>query len=185
VTRICDGQQLRINGRAWKIIPVPGHCDDDIALFNPDTGILLSGDLVFRTVPTWLGPNRSDLALYLDSLERIQRLPGLKRILPAHGSPIENPGKTLARALELSNERTAQVAAIVAAAGEKGICFRGIYHQLNPKSSRGIVLRIAHALGVRPALSGGWIAVRLKYLKEQAQVEAFPWKGQVWFRSTA
>ena len=183
VTKIVDGQRLWVNGRTWEIIPVPGHSDDDIALFNRDSGILLSGDLVFRTVPTWLGPEKSDLGLYLDSLERIRNLAGLKRILPAHGSPIEDPDKALCRAMAYSHKRTARVQDIVASAGEQGIRFNEIYQGLHPGADRGRVSRIADAFGVKPALSGGWIAVRLKYLKEGGELEVFRWKGQLRFRA--
>jgi len=171
VTQIREGQSLEINGQAWQVIPVPGHCDDDIALFNTDSGVLMSGDLVFRTVPTWLGPENSDLGRYLDSLERTRNLKGLRLILPAHGSPIKDPVACISKTMAHSNRRTAHVMGVVAKAGKRGISFLDVYNALYPGKPFS-----------QPFL-GGWIAVTLKYLVDKGRAVSFYRKDRLVFRA--
>ena len=75
---------ININGTMWNVFHSPGHSDDHITLFDPASGILLGGDNILRSKFTWLGPPRSDIDLYLDSLRVIMKLPGLAMILPSH-----------------------------------------------------------------------------------------------------
>ncbi len=165
ITPVRDHQRLSINGQLWEVVPVPGHCDDDIVLFNRATGVLLGGDLVLRTVTTWLGPMKSDLALYLKSLERIQLLPGLKLILPAHGSPITNPCERIQEAIEHRKKRTEEVRQLVLASGDNGLSFEEIYRKVYPGKQ------------FQRGLLGGWIVVTLKYLLDRGDI-VFVKKGR-------
>ncbi len=153
-----DHQRLSINGQPWEVIPAPGHCDDDIVLFNRATGVLLGGDLVLRSVTTWLGPMKSDLALYLKSLERIKQLPGLNLILPAHGSPIINPGERIQEAIDHRKKRTDEVWQLVLASRGKGLSFEEIYGRIYPGKQ------------FQRGLFGGWIVVTLKYLLDRGDI---------------
>ncbi len=165
IIHVRDHQRLSINGQPWEVIPVPGHCDDDIVLFNRATGVLLGGDLVLRTVTTWLGPMKSDLGLYLKSLERIKRLPGLKMILPAHGSPITNPCERIQAAIDHRKKRTDEVRQLVVASGDKGLSFKGLYARIYPGKQ------------FQRGLLGGWIVVTLKYLLDRGEI-VFVKKGR-------
>ncbi|MDM8536306.1 MBL fold metallo-hydrolase [Desulfobacterales bacterium HSG17] len=158
ITRVSHHQLLRVNGRNWEVLPVPGHCDDDIALFNRETGILLGGDLVFRGTTTWMGPMKSDLDKYLQSLTYIRQLPGLKLILPAHGSPITDPRPRLTATIEHLNKRTAKVLQFVLAGGPQGVSFDTLYQSFFPGKS------------LQRALLGGWIVITLKHLLQQREI---------------
>ena len=158
ITPVREKGRLSVNGQSWEVIPVPGHCDDDIVLFNRSNGILLGGDLIFRSVTTWLGPMKSDLGLYLESLERIRQLPGLKLILPAHGSPVTNPRERIQEAIGHRNKRTEEILQLVRAAGGRGISFRGVYGRGYPGKS------------FQRGLLGGWIVVTLKYLLDRGDI---------------
>lgn len=158
MTMIRETQKIRVNSRDWDIIGVPGHCDDDIALFNRETGILLGGDLVFGRSATWLGPERSDLGAYLRSLERISRLQGLKLILPAHGGPVTDPCRRLREAIAHCEKRTDQVRQLVLASGRKGLYLGAIRRELCPGKA------------FRRVLAGGWISVTLRYLADRGEI---------------
>ncbi len=99
---------------------------------------------------------KSDLALYLKSLERIKRLPGLKMILPAHGSPITNPCERIQEAIDHRNKRTEEVLHLVS--GNAGISFEDIYGRIYPGKN------------FQRGLLGGWIVVTLKYLLDRGDI---------------
>jgi len=141
------------------VIYLPGHCDDDVVLYNQNKGILLSGDLILDSVTTWLGPSKSNLEKYLNSLEFIKNLPDLKLILPAHGSPITNPRKRLQEAIDHRQKRTQEVFQLIVDSGNLGISFEEIFKHYYPKSKRimGSTLR-------------GWIIVTLEYLLDRGEI---------------
>lgn len=171
ITTVQEFQKLSAGGRQWTIIPVPGHCDDDIALFQPDTGILLGGDLVLRHITTWLGPMKSDLKTYIRSLETIRDLPGLKLILPAHGAPVENPRRRIQAVIDHRHKRTRQIFDLVARRGRCGISFKKIYRSIYP----------GHRSQSR--LLGGWIVITLKYLVEKGDIRVEHRGHLVFFKS--
>ncbi|MEZ5269609.1 MAG: MBL fold metallo-hydrolase [Microthrixaceae bacterium] len=49
-TRVSDQQWLRMGGRDWQAIHTPGHTGDHLCLWDPESGVLLSGDHVLPTI---------------------------------------------------------------------------------------------------------------------------------------
>lgn len=156
-----ENTELTINEETWKIISVPGHSDDDIVLYNEDKGILLGGDLVLRKITTWLGPPKSDLRAYLQSLERLRQLPNLKLILPAHGNPVTNPAERISEIIRHRHQRTKDLLHLVMRSGKKGISQSEVFHAFYPKTN--ILQR---------SLLEGWQLVTLKYLIEERKINA-------------
>ena len=148
-----ENTTLSINDENWQLLYLPGHCDDDMALYNQPRGILISGDIVLKDITTWLGPVSSNLELYLDSLERIKNLPNLKLILPAHGNPITNPVERVQEAIEHRHKRTQSVFQKVLNSSEKGISFEEIFKTFYPRPRR-----------IQRTMLGGWIIVTLEHL---------------------
>ncbi|MCW7754445.1 MBL fold metallo-hydrolase [Desulfobotulus sp. H1] len=158
---------LKAGNRILTTLPVPGHADDHIALYCPAEGLIFSGDLVLRTMTPWLGPPRSNINDYEDSLARLSSLP-LNRIFPAHGSPIEAPAVHLAKALAHSKKRTARVLHHVLRASKEGIAFHSLIKQLYPRSSA--VMRLS---------AEGWVLLTLRMLIEEKKIRARK-KGVQW-----
>ncbi len=159
VKNIDESTNFSVNGDAWQVIHLPGHCDDDIVLYNEEKGILLAGDVVLRSITTWLGPPKSDLNIYIKSLERILELPNLKLILPAHGSPIENPRKRVQEAIEHREKRTREVFELIMKSGEKGISLEKIFKSFYPRLTV-----------FQRSILCGWIVVTLQYLIEKKSI---------------
>ncbi|MPY92259.1 MAG: MBL fold metallo-hydrolase [Acidimicrobiia bacterium] len=91
--RVIDGQVLPLGGREWVAVHTPGHTVDHLCLLDPVDGTLISGDHVLPTItPHISGLVHADdpLALYLASLERTLEIPGVTRVLPAHGHPFDD-----------------------------------------------------------------------------------------------
>lgn len=78
------------DGTLWAI-HTPGHAPDHLCFFDTRTGVLFAGDLVMNgntvVIPASKG---GSLVAYLDSLRRVLELQP-RRIMPAHGDPIDNP----------------------------------------------------------------------------------------------
>ena len=155
---------------AWQVIPVPGHCDDDIALYNEKRGVLLGGDLVLPGVTTWLGPPRSDLVSYLQSLERVRDLPGLKTVFPAHGRPVTDPVPLINKRLEHRHQRTGQLLEMIRSAGGSGLDFDSLVKAVYPNLPR-----------FKKSLFSGWIAVTLAHLADTGRIRHFSRAGRVFF----
>jgi glyoxylase-like metal-dependent hydrolase (beta-lactamase superfamily II) len=94
--RVDDSDRLRLGGREWMGVYTPGHTNDHLCLFDPEGGVLLSGDHVLPTItPHISGLIEGDpLKAYLDSLDRVAAFEGVTTVLPAHGHPFRDlPGR--------------------------------------------------------------------------------------------
>ncbi|GAB6098012.1 MBL fold metallo-hydrolase [Desulfatiferula olefinivorans] len=156
VTLIGTPSVFHIGGQDWELMAMPGHCDDDVVLFNRTRGLLLCGDIVLRAVNTWLGPPRSDLRKYMATLDRLAALPGLSLILPAHGSPIDEPYQRLAQASDHRRKRTLEIINLIRQAGSDGISFDQLFTHLYPSLSF-----------KERFLARGWILLTLQYLIDE------------------
>ena len=156
---IKDNAEIVINNEKWKIFPSPGHSDDHISLYNEKDGILLAGDNILRSKTSWLGPPKSDLLKYVDSMEEIRRLPKLKLILSAHGSPITNPQERIKQIIDWRIHRIEDVFNVISDAGSSGITFKNIFKQLYPGEGY-----------IKYKMVEGWIRLTLKYLIEKKRI---------------
>jgi len=145
-----------INGELWKIFPSPGHAIDHISLYNEEKGILFSGDNILRSITTWLGPPNSDVAEYIKSIETIQKLPNLKLILAAHGSPIEQPKERIIEILSHRKDRETQVLDIINKNSKNGISPKEIIRAIYTDNSR-FLHQVAR----------GWVVLTLKLLENK------------------
>lgn len=166
-----ENSSLVINNTLWEVIHLPGHCDDAIVLYNRQDGILLCGDNLLRSVTTWLGPPKSNLEKYIESLEYLLTLPNLKLILPAHGSPITEPVKRLKEAIDHRHHRTRDLLNAIELAGETGLSFNALLKHFYPK------IRFYKKYIVR-----GWILTTLEYLLEKKKIYGCVEKGKKVFK---
>lgn len=172
MTMVSEGSSLVINGEPWEIHGVPGHCDDDIVLFNRQRGILFCGDIVLRVINTWIGPPRSDLELYIKALHTLKSFPGLKLILPAHGSPISEPYERLDQAIAHRHKRTDEVVGIVEKAGDTGIDFDGIMNDIYP--GQNVTERF---------IAQGWVYLTLQSLLDKQAVDTSIRNNRLYFHA--
>lgn len=70
---------------AFRVIKTPGHTPGSVSLYNPDAGIVLTGDTLFAgsVGRTDLGGSNSDMLL---SIDKLKALPESVMVLPGHGS---------------------------------------------------------------------------------------------------
>jgi glyoxylase-like metal-dependent hydrolase (beta-lactamase superfamily II) len=84
---LVDGQPLP-GAPEWTVINASGHTDDSIALWNPATRTLLSGDAVLTARgKAWHTPEIVDAASAAATRKRLEELP-VAHLLPGHGRPV-------------------------------------------------------------------------------------------------
>ena len=88
-----DGQTVYGDGVTLVPVYTPGHASDHLCYHLLEENALFTGDVVLGGSTTVIPSGDGDLADYMASLRRLQRL-GVRRIYPAHGPVIEDaPGK--------------------------------------------------------------------------------------------
>ena len=87
---LLDGNWLRLGDKDFRALHTPGHSEDSICLFCPETRVLFSGDTLYRISDA----KGSYPECYMGSLERIRALdPAV--IYPGHGEPIREGVRAL------------------------------------------------------------------------------------------
>jgi glyoxylase-like metal-dependent hydrolase (beta-lactamase superfamily II) len=82
-----DGEILEIAGRGLRALDTPGHTRDSLSFVVEDERLLFAGDVVAGEGTVVVGRERGDLAMYLDSLQRLLNQP-VDTILPGHGPSV-------------------------------------------------------------------------------------------------
>lgn len=95
--RVHHGEHLVLGGREWWAVHTPGHTVDHLCLYDPEHGLLLSGDHVLPSITphvSGVGRGGDSLRSYLATLDLVGRLEGVELALPAHGHPFTDlPGR--------------------------------------------------------------------------------------------
>ena len=118
--RLRDGDRITLGGREWQAIHTPGHTLDHMCLFYAEHGTFLSGDHVLPTITphiSGIASGRDPLAAFTASLHKVADLPGVQKVLPAHGLVFEDLGGRVDAIVEHHHERLEKVVAIGKALG--------------------------------------------------------------------
>ncbi|GIW10230.1 MAG: MBL fold metallo-hydrolase [Dehalococcoidia bacterium] len=127
-----DGALLRVGGVTIQAIHTPGHSPGHLCFFLPESGLMLTGDLVLGDATTSVSPPHGEMAALLTSLERLLQFP-MTRILPGHGPPLADPHAAVAGVLAHRREREAQVlAALQAGFDRPAAIVAAVYQGLAP-----------------------------------------------------
>lgn len=81
---LSDGDEIDLGGRRIQVLHTPGHSPGHLCFWEPATGYLFTGDLVYKDVLFAYYPS-TDPKAYLASLEKIAALP-VRKVFPAHHS---------------------------------------------------------------------------------------------------
>ena len=106
--RLEDADHLMLAKRRWVALHTPGHTSDHLCLFDPETGVLFSGDHVLPTITPHISGmhyGSDPLSEYFASLRRVARLPGVTQVLPAHGHPFHDLARRVDEIIEHHDER--------------------------------------------------------------------------------
>jgi glyoxylase-like metal-dependent hydrolase (beta-lactamase superfamily II) len=87
-----EGDSIDSVHGAWRVLETPGHCPSHICLHQPDSGILMVGDLLAPEFHPWFdyGYSPDPVGETFWSLDRILALGDLALVLPGHGRPLDD-----------------------------------------------------------------------------------------------
>lgn len=91
--RVVDADVLELGGREWVSVHTPGHTEDHLCLWDPDNGVMISGDHVLPTITPHISgmtDNEDPLSQFFDSLELMRTFENVSTVLPAHGLAFED-----------------------------------------------------------------------------------------------
>ena len=90
--RVRHAERVQLAGREWVSVHTPGHTIDHLCLYDPEYGLLLSGDHVLPSITphiSGVGNGADALQSYIQTLDLVAALDGVKLGLPAHGHPFD------------------------------------------------------------------------------------------------
>jgi endoribonuclease LACTB2 len=110
-----DGDRIDLgpcpaDGRSWhlEVLHTPGHASGHLAFFEPFYRLLFAGDMVSTVISMVIAPPDGDLAVYLQSLQRLRALP-TRLLLPSHGNVSAQPAQVIDAAIKHRAKREAQL----------------------------------------------------------------------------
>ena len=121
------------------MVHTPGHTLDHLCLYDPENGVLLSGDHVLPTItPHIAGSAQGDaLHSYLATLDLVGSLENVRLGLPAHGHPFTDvPGRVEA-IKEHHFERMEKLRDVSVALGPANVV--ALSHELFPEKHWGVM----------------------------------------------
>jgi glyoxylase-like metal-dependent hydrolase (beta-lactamase superfamily II) len=119
--RVAEGWRLPGAPFVLDALHTPGHASNHLCFALADRArLLFSGDQVMSGSTVVIAPPDGDMAVYLESLERL-RGEGIDRIAPGHGDMIEDPAAVLDQYLAHRMSREAAILAALTELGPAGI----------------------------------------------------------------
>ena len=91
---LADGEILDEGGLRLEAIHTPGHASDHLCFLFSQAQTLFSGDHVMGWSTSVIAPPGGNLNDYMSSLDKLERY-SYRCMYPAHGLPIENPGRRI------------------------------------------------------------------------------------------
>ncbi|NTU81806.1 MAG: MBL fold metallo-hydrolase [Chloroflexales bacterium] len=88
-----DGQTLALGDLELRLLHIPGHAADQLAIFEPAAGALWAADTLSDLEIPFVSHS---LAAYEATLERLAALP-IKALVPGHGAPTADPAAITGR----------------------------------------------------------------------------------------
>jgi len=118
---LAGGDRIASAVGAWEVIETPGHTPSHVCLYQRETRLLVSGDLVGRLFAPFFdyGYSNDPYAELCDSLARVEELP-VDRALPGHGRPLDDLGAVVGEHRTALAARLAAVAEAVEAGPAPG-----------------------------------------------------------------
>lgn len=105
---LVDGQTITLARREWVAMHTPGHTYDHLCLYDPEFGVVLTGDHVLPSITPHISgmtPHGDPLALFFDSLRRMTDIGHVSVALPAHGHPFADLAGRAEHIIEHHEER--------------------------------------------------------------------------------
>jgi glyoxylase-like metal-dependent hydrolase (beta-lactamase superfamily II) len=114
VHHINDGDELTVGSLTLRIVHTPGHTLGSVCIYCPQEKALFTGDTALGLGTVAISPPPyGDMALYLQSLARLQTL-DCAVMLPGHGQAVHDVKSKLQELIDHRHEREAQILRLMA-----------------------------------------------------------------------
>ncbi|HEX2127777.1 MAG TPA: MBL fold metallo-hydrolase [Solirubrobacterales bacterium] len=89
---LVPGVEVETDAGTWQVYETPGHAPSHVTLYEPSSGMLISGDHLLGRVSLFFdyGHTPDPAGEFLASLDKIERLEPLGLCLPGHGRPFRD-----------------------------------------------------------------------------------------------
>ncbi|HJR25893.1 MAG TPA: MBL fold metallo-hydrolase [Acidimicrobiales bacterium] len=127
---LSDGDSIEATEFVLRAVHTPGHASNHLCFVLEQERLVFSGDHIMEGSTVVISPPDGDMAVYLESLERLKTLrPRLRTIAPGHGHLIDDPAGKVDEYVAHRLEREAQVLAALPT-GRTGVTIEKIVQQL-------------------------------------------------------
>jgi glyoxylase-like metal-dependent hydrolase (beta-lactamase superfamily II) len=163
-----DGDTIEATEFRLVAVHTPGHASNHLCYLLHEERLLFSGDHIMQGSTVVISPPDGDMAVYLESLERLRAIkPRLRAIAPGHGHLIDDPYGKIDEYVTHRHEREQQVLTAVRAAGKAtpaelvDTIYVDIADELKPVAARSVwahLRKLADEGAVRgdDAIDGTW-----------------------------
>jgi glyoxylase-like metal-dependent hydrolase (beta-lactamase superfamily II) len=83
---LAEGGEIRFGALRLTVLHTPGHTEGSVCLYDPDAGLLFSGDTLFAGGWGRVDLPGGDPQAMADSLARLSVLPDAVGVFPGHGN---------------------------------------------------------------------------------------------------
>lgn len=138
--RVRHAERLQLAGREWVSVHTPGHTIDHLCLYDPEHGLLISGDHVLPSITphiSGVGNGADALHSYIQTLDLVAALDGVKLGLPAHGHPFDDVPGRVAAIKEHHEERMELLVRASSAIGPATV--QDLSHEIFPRKHWGVM----------------------------------------------
>jgi len=109
-----DGETIQVGSLSLEVIHTPGHTLGSICLYLREEKALFSGDTILGLGTVAVSPPPfGDMALYLESLERLKSY-AVSLLLPGHGPPVREARRKIQELIDHRHEREEQILRLIA-----------------------------------------------------------------------
>lgn len=170
--RLVDDEIVPMGAHQWRVVVGSGHSPEHACLWNEKEGVLVSGDQVLPKISSNVSVNISEpdanpLAEWLDSIEKLLKLPDDLLVCPAHGQPFKGLHTRLKALREEHHKRLETLEAFIAEPRRVVDSFGLLFNR---------VINEEH----RPLASGEALA-HLRYLEVAGRARCTVEDGVGWF----
>lgn len=132
--RVADGDRLRVGSLTLEIIHTPGHTMGSVCVYLPEERALFTGDTALGLGTVAISPPpHGDMALYLESLERLKGYDAVM-MLPGHGQSVRDVPHKLQELIDHRREREDQILRLLTDGKRKPeVMLRVIYPELDKR----------------------------------------------------
>jgi glyoxylase-like metal-dependent hydrolase (beta-lactamase superfamily II) len=131
--RICDGDEIEIGGRIWRIVSGNGHSPEHSCLWCPEENVFISGDQILPRISSNVSvhptePDANSLQDWLDSCAKLKAIvPEDALVLPSHNEPFHGAGQRLQELIDMHETNMEKVHALCVEPKRAVDCFPALF----------------------------------------------------------